>query len=49
MVFSRINRTVRRQKPFPGNEIQLQAGWGTGSMAGEQAVWLAVIVFPTVT
>lgn len=38
MVFSRINRTVRRQKPFAGNEIQLQAGWGPGSMAGSDHV-----------
>lgn len=38
MVFSRINRTVRRQKPLPGNEIQLQAGWGTDTTAGSDHV-----------
>lgn len=38
MVFSRINRIVRSQKPFPGNEIQLQAGWGTGPASGSDHV-----------
>lgn len=38
MVFSRINRIVRSQKPFPGNEIQLQAGWGTGTASGSDHV-----------